>query len=79
MWATVEYQYSILWSEYSRRAVGNFHALLMFRSQEELPAIRDAVHRMVHRAISLDGTCELQRTLFYAHLTRSVQARGNTE
>ncbi|KAF8475408.1 FAD-linked oxidase-like protein [Gautieria morchelliformis] len=36
---------------------GNFHALLMFRSDEELPAIRDAVHRIVIRATALDGTC----------------------
>ena len=32
----------------------------MFRSDEELPVVRDAVHRMVHRAIALDGTCELK-------------------
>jgi len=36
---------------------GNFHALLMFKSDEELPLVREAVHRMVHRALALDGTC----------------------
>lgn len=36
---------------------GNFHALLLFRDESELGAIRDAVHRMVERAIALDGTC----------------------
>ena len=51
---------SILTSSRLRELVGNFHALLMFRSDEELPVIRDAVHRMVHRAIALDGTCEFR-------------------
>lgn len=37
---------------------GNFHALLLFRTDEELEIARKAVHRMVERAIALDGTCE---------------------
>ncbi|KAH7107777.1 D-lactate dehydrogenase cytochrome oxidoreductase [Auriculariales sp. MPI-PUGE-AT-0066] len=36
---------------------GNFHAILLFRNDEELEAVREAVHRMVHRALRLDGTC----------------------
>ncbi|KAF8991636.1 FAD-linked oxidase-like protein [Cyathus striatus] len=36
---------------------GNFHAFLMFRNDEELEKAREAVHRMVERAIELDGTC----------------------
>ncbi|KAJ7720448.1 FAD-linked oxidase-like protein [Mycena maculata] len=36
---------------------GNFHALLLFKTDEELEAVKDAVHRMVRRAIALDGTC----------------------
>ncbi|KAL0961345.1 hypothetical protein HGRIS_006301 [Hohenbuehelia grisea] len=36
---------------------GNFHALLLFRNDEELAVARQAVHRMVKRAIALDGTC----------------------
>jgi len=36
---------------------GNFHALLMFRNDEELERARHAVHRMVERALALDGTC----------------------
>ncbi|KAJ7502651.1 FAD-linked oxidase-like protein [Mycena galericulata] len=36
---------------------GNFHALLLFKTDEELVAVKDAVHRMVERAIALDGTC----------------------
>lgn len=48
----------ILSLNYSWYHIGNFHALLMFQSDEELPTIRDAVHRMVHRAIALDGTCK---------------------
>ncbi|KAF8990475.1 FAD-linked oxidase-like protein [Cyathus striatus] len=36
---------------------GNFHALLLFKTDEELERAREAVHRMVQRAIALDGTC----------------------
>ncbi|KAH8833953.1 FAD-linked oxidase-like protein [Flagelloscypha sp. PMI_526] len=36
---------------------GNFHALILFQTDDELPKVKDAVHRMVHRAIALDGTC----------------------
>ena len=37
--------------------VGNFHSLLTFRNEEELNIVRELVHRMVERAIRLDGTC----------------------
>ncbi|KAF8078075.1 FAD-linked oxidase-like protein [Lyophyllum atratum] len=36
---------------------GNFHALILFRDDKELSAVGDAVHRLVQRAIALDGTC----------------------
>lgn len=36
---------------------GNFHALLLFKTDEELVTARELVHRMVKRAIALDGTC----------------------
>ncbi|KAF5377816.1 hypothetical protein D9615_006813 [Tricholomella constricta] len=36
---------------------GNFHALLLFRNEKEYRIAKEAVHRMVHRAIALDGTC----------------------
>ncbi|KZT29987.1 hypothetical protein NEOLEDRAFT_1054940 [Neolentinus lepideus HHB14362 ss-1] len=36
---------------------GNFHALLLFKNDEELEVVRELVHRMVERAIALDGTC----------------------
>ncbi|KAI0362722.1 D-lactate dehydrogenase cytochrome oxidoreductase [Trametes cingulata] len=36
---------------------GNFHAFILFQSDDELKAVSDAVHRLVHRAIALDGTC----------------------
>lgn len=39
---------------------GNFHALMLFRNEEELSIVKDLVHRLVHRAIALDGTCEPQ-------------------
>jgi D-lactate dehydrogenase (cytochrome) len=37
---------------------GNFHALIIFRTDEELHRVSEAVHRLVHRAISMDGTCK---------------------
>ncbi|KAK7049393.1 D-lactate ferricytochrome c oxidoreductase [Paramarasmius palmivorus] len=38
---------------------GNFHALILFKDkdEEELKAVEAAVHRLVHRAVALDGTC----------------------
>ncbi|KAJ6546996.1 D-lactate dehydrogenase cytochrome oxidoreductase [Mycena capillaripes] len=36
---------------------GNFHALILFRDDKELEAVSQAVHRLVHRALALDGTC----------------------
>lgn len=35
---------------------GNFHALILFKTQDELEIAREAVHRMVERALRLDGT-----------------------
>lgn len=37
---------------------GNFHALILFRDDEELERVSGAVHRLVYRAIALDGTCK---------------------
>ncbi|EGO21705.1 hypothetical protein SERLADRAFT_357529 [Serpula lacrymans var. lacrymans S7.9] len=36
---------------------GNFHALILFRDEEELKIVDDAVHRLIVRAIAMDGTC----------------------
>ncbi|KAI0315334.1 FAD-linked oxidase-like protein [Amylostereum chailletii] len=36
---------------------GNFHALMLFKDEEELSRVKDAVHRLIERAIALDGTC----------------------
>ncbi|KAL0574570.1 D-lactate ferricytochrome c oxidoreductase [Marasmius crinis-equi] len=36
---------------------GNFHALLLFKDDDDLKLVEDAVHRLVHRALALDGTC----------------------
>jgi len=36
---------------------GNFHTLLLFRNDDELAIAREAAHRMVERAIKLEGTC----------------------
>lgn len=37
---------------------GNFHCLLLFSNEEEQAIVRNAVHKMVDRAIALDGTCK---------------------
>lgn len=42
----------------ARLWIGNFHALLLFKTDEELGIARGLVHRMVERAIALEGTCE---------------------
>ncbi|KAG6900075.1 hypothetical protein C0993_003425 [Termitomyces sp. T159_Od127] len=36
---------------------GNFHALLLFRNDEEAKIAKAAVNRMVRRALAMDGTC----------------------
>jgi len=36
---------------------GNFHALILFDNEEDRKVVNEIVHRMVHRAIALDGTC----------------------
>ncbi|KAI0315833.1 FAD-binding domain-containing protein [Amylostereum chailletii] len=36
---------------------GNFHTLLIFKNEAELEVVRGLVHRMVDRAIALEGTC----------------------
>lgn len=45
--------------------VGNFHALILFKDDEELQAVGDAVHRLVRRAIRMDGTCACFPALAY--------------
>ncbi|KAI9452798.1 FAD-binding domain-containing protein [Lactarius psammicola] len=47
----------ILYSVVGHAGDGNFHALLTFRTDEELEVVRELVHRMVGRALALDGTC----------------------
>lgn len=36
---------------------GNFHALILFKTDEEKAKAEQVIHRMVKRAISMDGTC----------------------
>jgi D-lactate dehydrogenase (cytochrome) len=38
---------------------GNFHALLLYKTEDELDVAKIVVNRMVKRAIDLDGTCLL--------------------
>jgi D-lactate dehydrogenase (cytochrome) len=38
---------------------GNFHALILFKTEEEKASAKEVIHRMVKRAIALDGTCSL--------------------
>jgi len=43
---------------------GNFHAMLLSTTNEELEIAKKAVHRIVHRAIEMDGTCSSFHSLF---------------
>ncbi|KAI0276801.1 hypothetical protein BGY98DRAFT_1090140 [Russula aff. rugulosa BPL654] len=47
----------ILYSVIGHAGDGNFHSLLLFKTDEELNTVRGLVHRMVERALALDGTC----------------------
>lgn len=38
-------------------SAGNFHALILFKDDEELKRVGEAVHRLIDRAIAMDGTC----------------------
>jgi FAD/FMN-containing dehydrogenase len=40
---------------------GNFHALLLVRDAAERSVVADLVHRLVERAIAMDGTCASPR------------------
>lgn len=48
---------------------GNFHALILFDPSQELEAVSGAVHRLVYRAIALDGTCVYLETVVRAKST----------
>jgi len=37
---------------------GNFHALILFDDDKELESVSAAVHRLVHRAVAMEGTCK---------------------
>ncbi|KAH9979849.1 FAD-linked oxidase-like protein [Lactifluus volemus] len=47
----------ILYSVVGHAGDGNFHTLLIFKTDEELKVVHGLVHRMVERALALDGTC----------------------
>ncbi|KAH9954938.1 FAD-linked oxidase-like protein [Russula dissimulans] len=47
----------ILYSVVGHAGDGNFHTILTFKTDEELNTVRGLVHRMVERALALDGTC----------------------
>lgn len=47
---------------------GNFHALIIFNTDEELKRVSAAVHRLVHRAVALDGTCALFLLTFLSEI-----------
>ncbi len=38
---------------------GNFHSFILFKNDEQLEKVSQCVHRLVKRAIALDGTCKL--------------------
>ena len=38
---------------------GNFHCFILYKTEEEMKLVMEVVDAMVHKAISLDGTCEI--------------------
>jgi hypothetical protein len=36
---------------------GNFHETILFDGKKEREMVTDCVHKMVHRALELEGTC----------------------
>jgi len=48
---------------------GNFHALILFHNDDELKKVNGAVHRLVRRAIDLDGTCMFS---YYPHISGHI-------
>lgn len=60
---------------------GNFHALILFDREKELEAASDAVHRLVRRAIALDGTCKycLPYSNKLRYMTYFPKVPGNME
>jgi len=42
---------------------GNFHETILFDGPSEKAMVEDVVHRMVHRAIEMDGTCTVSSSL----------------
>ena len=55
---------------------GNFHSMMVYRSEEEHAKVDEACRRLVQRAIELDGTCtypiELDETYMLQLLITSV-------
>lgn len=44
---------------------GNFHSMMVYRSQEEHEKVDEACKRLVYRAIALDGTCMSSRISYW--------------
>jgi len=57
---------------------GNFHAIILFDPSREFEAASGAVHRLVHRAIALDGTCVYFRLGFQSKV-RLILLKGTGE
>lgn len=53
-------------------STGNFHALILFKDDKELEKVSEAVHRLVHRAIALDGTCKHRKRFLPFHCLKST-------
>jgi len=55
---------------------GNFHALILFDNEEDRKVVDEIVHRMVHRAIALDGTCSGEHGIGFGKKEFLVQELG---
>lgn len=58
--------------------LGNFHAILTFKTEEELKTVRRIVHRMVEHALALDGNCRLSTSEVASLGTHSPESCSGT-
>ena len=58
---------------------GNFHALILFKTDDEKIKVKELVHRMVKYAIALDGTCKFFLLLLSLTTHRNKKILGTGE
>lgn len=51
---------------------GNFHSQILFKTDAELVVAKEAVKRMVQRAIALDGTCTVSPMKSFSYMSEPI-------